>query len=168
MKERLSPRGSSKYSLTGGIFAGIGLAAGFVLPPILLSRAATETQSLIAVLRALGVAFLALGGATLLMVVLAREVERAVPHNASAWEWWMEFVGGALGAAMFAVPATFILPLMGLLYVDRPNWAFPDPEASFWPIGYLWALFTALGVLSLMVLLHLGRISYRNRPRWKR
>jgi len=103
--------------------------------------------------------------ATLLMAVLLREIERAVPHNAPAWAWWMDFVGGSLGAAMFAVPATFVLPLMGFLYIDRPNWAFPDPEASFWPIGYLWTLFTALGLLVLAALLYLGRASYRNRPR---
>jgi uncharacterized membrane protein YdcZ (DUF606 family) len=85
--------------------------------------------------RALGVAFLVLGGATLLMLVLAREIERAAPQNAAVWEWWMEFVGGVLGAAMFGVPATLILPLIGFLYVDRPNWAFPDPEATFLPPG---------------------------------
>lgn len=101
------------------------------------------------------------------MVVLVREIEGAPPQNAAAWEWWMEFVGGVLGAAMFGVPATLILPLMGFLYIDRPNWAFPDPEATFLPTGYLGVLFTGLGLLSLAALLLLGRASYRDRPRWK-
>lgn len=159
--------GSSKFWVTGGIFAGIGLVVGFVLPPTLISQAAPDRQGFAGALRALGVAFLTLGAATLLMVVLVREIERAAPQNAVVWEWWMEFVGGALGAAMFGVPATLILPLIGFLYVDRPNWAFPDPEASFWPSGYLGILFTGLGVLTLAALLMLGRAAYRDRPRWR-
>ncbi len=161
-------RGPRKFWLAGGIFAGIGLLVGFVLPPILVARAAPDGQILVGVLRALGAAFLTLGTMTLLMAVLVPEIERAAPRNAPVWEWWMEFVGGALGAAMFGVPATLMLPLMAFLYIDRPNWAFPDPEATFWPQGYLGVLFTTLGLITLVSLIFLGRISYRQHPRWRR
>lgn len=168
MKRTVRLRGPGKYWLAGGVFAGIGLLVGFVLPPIALTQPAPDEGVPLGLLRTLGAAFLTLGGVTLLMAALSPEIERAAPRNAAVWEWWMEFVGGALGAAMFAVPATLILPLMFVLYLDRPNWAFPDPEATFWPDGYLGVLFTGLGLISVAALIFLGRHSYRRRPRWRR
>lgn len=163
---RVSAVGLRIHWWAGGFFAAIGLI--FLGIPFLLSAAATDAGSAIGVLRALGAAFLGLGGVILLMWPIGREIERALPQNAPVWEWWVNFVGGVLGAALFAIPATLLVPLMLLLYFDRPNWAYPDPDAGLWPNGYLGLLFGGAGLISLVALVLMGRTSYKSRPRWRR
>lgn len=160
--------GPRKYWLAGSVFAGIGLLTALVIPAVLDARATDVNAVPLGPLRALGGAFLTLGGVTLLMAALIPEVERAAPHNAEVWEWWIDFVGGLLGAAMFGVPASLVFPLVAFLYIDRPNWAFPDPGATFCPHGAVALLFTGVGLVTLTALVHLGRTAYQRRPRWKR
>ncbi len=160
---RVRAVGLRNHWMAGGFFAVIGLI--FLGIPFLFEQA---TDAPLGALRALGAAFTTLGGVILLMWPLGREIERASPQNASTWEWWVNFVGGMLGAALFAVPATLVLPLMVVLYIDRPNWAYPEPDGGFLPGGYLGFLFSGVGVISLVALALVGRISYRGRPRWRR
>lgn len=169
MMKRPTPGGLWKpHWIAASVFAVVGALVTFVVAPLLAAQADPDTPTPIGSVRALGWAFLIISGTMLLMLAITREIERTGSQNAHVWEWWINFVGGMLGAALFGVPATLVLPFFFLAYIDRPNRLFPDPDGSFWSIGALGLLFTSVGLVTLVALYAMSRAMLRSRPRWKR
>ena len=133
-----------------------------------MSQSGSDDQVGLIVVRVLGGVFLALGALILTMMFVSLYIDRTCPQNNEVWQWWVDFVGGMLGAAAFAVPATFVLPGLYLAYTLSPNPLYPDPSKDFTHDFFIGLLFSALGILSLAGMYFLSRSYLRHRPRWKR
>ena len=70
-------------------------------------------------------------------------------------------IGGLIGALTYSIPASVVLPGLWIAYGLRPNWLF-DSDATFgfdeWMIG---SIFTATGLLGLLVSIALYRYQTR-------
>jgi hypothetical protein len=66
-------------------------------------------------------------------------------------------IGGVIGALSYAVPASLVLPAMGVAYMLRPNMIY-DANATFgldqWLFG---ALFTGTGLITFFGTIALNR-----------
>lgn len=143
-------------------FTLIGALLLFVFPRYTPGLAADPIGAV--AIFALGVAFLALGLLVLVPMLVSLYVARRHPGDEVRWHWWSNFIGGIAGALVFAVPATLMLPGFAIAYLMRPNVLFP-PGVS--PAKHLWlaALFTVLGVLTLVATWFLARMRLREKDR---
>ncbi len=80
---------------------------------------------------------------------------RGHPEKYSRWLWWVNLVGGLVGALLFAIPSTFVLPFLLLA----------DGGSEFIWLG---ALFTVIGVLATVAIVAIAVRQYKQRPHWKR
>lgn len=159
---------TAAYWIPGIVFVSAGMLIATVLPAQMANPIEERGFNPLTIVRVLGWSVAVLGGIILLSIPIGREVEKAFPQNVKVWHWWVNFIGGTLGALMFAVPATLTLPLLLWAYITRPNWVYSGDVESFWSVGYLGLLFTGLGILTLFFLYALGISGHHRRPRWRR
>jgi hypothetical protein len=124
------------FIVVGGAFVAVGVLAESVFVFI-------------------GIPFLGLGLLILSLMVGSLYIKVKRPENYGTWLWWVNFVGGLLGALLFAVPSSLALPLLLLLDMG---------DEALW-IG---ALFSLIGVAVIAVVVLIARKQYRERPRWLR
>ena len=134
-------RGAAGFWIAGLVFLLVGTAftavGALVLEPLVF----------------IGIPFLVLGGLILILLIYSLYLKLRHPENYEAWLWWINFIGGLLGALTFALPSTFALPILLILEVD---------EAPLW-IG---ALFSAVGLGVLVATWLIARRQLQDRPRW--
>lgn len=100
----------------------------------------------------LGIPFLCLGAFILVLMLYSLYLKRKHPQRYPAWLWWVNYAGGLSGALLFAVPSTLVLPILLLVGV---------PSETIW-IG---ALFSAIGVITLVIIALAAKWQYGKRPR---
>jgi len=162
---RTSPTGAW---IAGAVFFVTGLVMGIAVPAWLTggSDGLPTTAALEAALlfRITGWTFTGLGSLVLGLMTIGLWIGVHGPDRLRVWHWWVGFVGGLVGALLFAVPAVLAYPF--LYYMGRR-----PAGALFSDMGRspedMWtgALFSALGVVVLLVLVPLARHRVRGRPR---
>ena len=112
--------------------------------------------------RIFGSVFLVLG-----LIVLAPMLASlfVVPVDRAAWHWWANFIGGLLGALTFAVPATLMFPIFLLAYLVRPNILFPVDSVDTTKNLGIAALFSLIGLVTLIATIVLARLKLRQDPK---
>jgi hypothetical protein len=100
----------------------------------------------------IGLPFLGLGLLVFALMAYSLHLKRKHPERYPIWLWGVNFIGGLAGARLFAVPSTLALPI--LLLVDVPS-------ETIW-IG---ALFSAIGVITLVIIALIAKWQYGKRPR---
>lgn len=75
------------------------------------------------------------------------------PQNMHNIHWWVHFIGGIVGALTFALPSIAVFPITQCFSVE-PLW--------------LGALFTGLGLLTLLFVILYGRKLFIDRPHWEK
>jgi hypothetical protein len=98
-----------------------------------------------------GVPFLFLGGLILVMLIYSLYLKLNRPEKHPTWLWWVNFVGGLAGALLFAIPSTFVLPVLLL--------------AGLADFVWLGALFTVIGAMATVAVGAIAVRQYRQRPR---
>lgn len=132
------------------------------------SLAARGDHSGFVAMRALGGTFMALGG--LLFVALAGDLVLALtaPERRAGWRWWVNFVGGLLGAGLFSVPALLAGPAMLVAY-RKGTAAFVTAgkvvQKGDLVLGFG---FSIAGLLGLLLMYFVGRQMLRARGRTRR
>ena len=112
----------------------------------------------------LGWTFISLGLLVLLPMLITLTFRSRQPEREAAWHWWINFIGGLAGALAFAIPATLMFPIFLLAYAMRPNVLFAS-EAVVANNLWIAALFSVLGVATLVAIRFLFRIKMREHPK---
>jgi hypothetical protein len=92
-------------------------------------------------------------------------IRRTQPDHEAVWYWWINFIGGLLGALAFAVPATLMLPIFLLAYLLQPNELFPDNSTTTAKNLAIAALFTVVGIITLTATVYLARLKLHQEPK---
>ncbi len=105
------------------------------------------------VFTALAAVCLSIGGVVFLMMLYSLWLKWKNPENLEAWLWWVNFIGGLMGALSFIVPSILIVPIFSYvgIEVDKIN-------AMIFPI---------IGIAAALMTFFIGRSQYRGRPLWK-
>ena len=103
----------------------------------------------------IGIPFLSLGVFILILLIYSLYLKLAHPENYYAWLWWVNFIGGLVGALTFALPSTLALPILLLAGTTGKNIL----------IG---ALFSVIGMGTLVVIWFVARKQYGGRTKWIR
>ncbi len=133
-------RGAAAYWIASLVFVLVGAvftAVGALADPAFLL---------------VGVPFLLLGLFVLALLIYSLFLKLKHPERYHTWLWWINFVGGLSGALLFAVPSTFALPILLLADVDAD-------------VMWIGALFSAIGVITCVVVAWIAARQFRNRPR---
>jgi hypothetical protein len=161
-------QGPAALWVASSVFVVVGGLIAFFLPAVLPRppdpQAAPERAILL--VRLLGGVFLLLGGLPLALLFGGLVVQRRSPQNLHVWYWWINFLGGLLGACAFAVPASLLFPIFGVLYLCRPNALFADESVASKNL-MVGLVFSAIGGVVLVGIYFIGRSMYRERPRWQ-
>lgn len=159
------PRGAAALWTASIVFVTVGLLIAFVVPAIVTEEGAEGATVL---LRLLGGFFFILGSFTLTLMLVGLRIERKNPDNLRVWHWWLNFLGGLIGACAFAIPASLMYPVFYVFYLNRPNGLFPaDKSETYAKNLYVTLLFSVIGVIGLAGTGFLARSMYRTRPRWQ-
>ncbi len=102
------------------------------------------------VFTALATVCLSIGGVVFLMMIYSLWVKWKNPENLEAWLWWVNFVGGLIGALFFIVPSILIEPTFSYIGVEVDT-----VNALMFPI---------VGVAAAVMTFFIGRSQYRGRP----
>jgi hypothetical protein len=124
-----------------------------------------EAQEVMLVLKILGYIFLTLGLLVFVPLVAGLHVGKHHPEKLPALYWWINFLGGLMGALAFALPSSLALPGLYLAYLRRPNMLFEGGDTFGSTHLMLGIIFSALGVLVLVALWFVARWQLRGRPR---
>lgn len=147
--------------VSGAVFAVLGVVLLFILPALFKY---TANSDVVPFLRILGGIFLILGGLILVLMLAGLWLGRTDPDLARDWPWWINLLSGVLGAAAFAVPATFALPFILLLYWFRVSPEFTPGAPGMTTALILGAFFTLLGLIVDGVLIWILRSVSQNNP----
>ena len=130
------------------------IAVWIIFGILLVGGAITLTVGILEeeVLIFIGAGILAFSVVPLATGIWTQHIAFTQPHNLEAADWWVQFVGGALGAFSFSVPSIFILPILLLTGQEDMAW--------------LGALFTGLGSILTIVFIFWMRHMYKSRPDW--
>ncbi len=154
--------------IAGTVFFVTGLVMGTAVPTWLSGGPAepptTAALEAAVLFRVTGWTFLGLGGVILALMTIGLWIGVSWPHRLPAWHWWVGFVGGLMGALLFAVPATLAFPFLHYMGRRPPGLLFPEMGRSPEDL-WIGALFSALGLLVLIVLVPLSRHLVRSRSR---
>lgn len=161
-------QGPAALWVASSVFVVIGGLIAFVLPAVLPRPPDPEAaaEPAILLLRLLGGVFLTLGGIPLSLMLGGVIVQRRSPQNLHVWYWWVNFLGGLLGACAFAVPSSLLFPVFGVLYLCRPNTLFADESVASKNL-LVGLVFSVVGWIVLVGIYFIGRSMYRERPRWQ-
>jgi hypothetical protein len=159
-------QGAPKLWVSSIVFIVVG-GILLVFAPSLVTQSGAQDWIGKVALQALGGTFLGLGTVVFLLMIAGLYVQPSAPQNKEVFLWWVDFIGGLLGAASFAVPATFVLPLLYWAYLQRPNVLYPDSSVNFSHDFFLGLLFSTLGIASSIAVYSLARSLLRRRPRWR-
>ena len=152
-------RGPAKLWTASIVFTTVGVGIAFWLPRY-LPLGEEDAIGAFAV-GALGWAFLVLGLSGLVPMLATLYIRRAQPGQERAWHWWINFIGGLLGALMFAIPAALMLPVFLLAYLARPNALFRADETNAARTLGIAAAFSVLGLAALALTVLLARTTLR-------
>jgi len=134
------------------VFVVLGTLLAFAAPPLLESPGQDEAVPLVT--RTLGGTFLVLGLVVLLPMLLSLRL--ADPASRKRFHWWINFVGGLLGALAFGVPAALAFPVMFVAY--QRGLASLDPnDADAAHNLAIAAVFSLSGVVVLVALFVVAR-----------
>lgn len=154
-------RGPARLWAASITFTVLGALIAFGMPRV-LATVEQEVLGLLA-LRALGWTFLILGLFVLLLMLVTLYVRIRQPEQEPVWHWWINFVGGLLGALAFAIPASLMFPMVAVAYWTRPNPLFP-PDADVTQTLWLGAMFSIVGVVTCVATFLVARIKLREDP----
>jgi len=140
------------FVILGGLLA--------LLAPAFIEPHDPDDEVALLVMRVLGGLFLALGLAVLLPMLVSLRI--ADPVRRDRFYWWVNFMGGLLGALSFAVPAALAFPIFLAAYVTRPNALVPDDLEAVNNLGVS-AMFSLVGIVVLIALFFVGREMLRTR-----
>ncbi len=156
-------RGPARLWAASITFTILGAAIAFFLPGLFF--AANEDPLLSIAMRIFGWTVFALGLVVFLPMLATLYVRIKQPDQETIWHWWINFVGGLLGALAFAIPATLMLPVFLAAYLVRPNILFPtEGSKSVENLG-LATLFSVVGILTLFATVWLARLKLREDPK---
>lgn len=144
-------RGPAKLWVASTVFIIIGALIAFVVPDV--AKPTQDRDAVVLLLRLLGGAFIILGLAVFLPMLISVFI---AAERREQWHWWINFIGGFLGALMFAVPATLMFPVFFIAYLTRPNTLVPNDAAAANNLG-ISALFSVIGLVVLTFLFFVGR-----------
>lgn len=139
-------RGPVKLWAASISFLVIGVLITFGIPAVM--EQTQDRANVVPLARVLGGAFIVLGLAVLIPMLLTL---RLAKEQRESWHWWINLVGGLLGALAFAVPAALMFPVFFVAYILRPNPLIPDQAAAVNNLGIA-ALFSVIGVVVLGLL----------------
>lgn len=148
-------RGPARLWAASITFTILGAVIALVLPG-LFSAANQDPLASIA-MGILGWTLSVLGLVVLLPMVATLYIRRTQPEQEAVWHWWVNFIGGLLGALAFAVPATLALPIFIAAYLVRPNALFPSDSTDTTKNLGIAALFSVVGIVSLLATIFLAR-----------
>lgn len=120
----------------------------------------TALQSLPLIFRFIGVIFFMIGFPILCMTIISVVIAVTSKDNIETWYWWINFVGGIMGALSFALPSAFIYPLF-FLVPSHIRDTMKNPHIIL-------PVFTILGIIVGVLVFLVGRSQFRSRPRWKK
>jgi len=148
-------RGPARLWAASITFTILGAAIAIVLPRLFSDTNQDPSVSL--AMRILGWTLFVLGLVVLLPMLATLYIRRSQPEQEAVWHWWINFIGGLLGALAFAAPATFMLPIFFLAYLLRPNALFPADSTDTTKNLGIAALFSVVGIVSLLATIFLAR-----------
>jgi len=158
------------FWIVSALFIVVGLAFAILVPSVVASSAPGQPEGeasiamMLLVFRILGFTFLALGSLILILLLVSLYIRKKHPEKLDIWYWWINFIGGVLGALVFALPSTCALPFLYGAYLRRPNYFFAGDapfEARFMILG---ATFSLLGILVAVATYFIARSHYKSRP----
>jgi hypothetical protein len=156
-------RGRAAIWIGGLIFTFVGAIITFLAPQML--KPGQDASAIRLILIALGGVFLLFGLGSLGVGIGDLVLSYTKPMARRHWMWWGNFLLGMGAAAVFAVPSSLAFPLLLAAYILRPNAIFnsraPDTNGNL-TIGLI---FTLVGLLTLALMVWLGRKSLKRRPR---
>lgn len=158
LRERFG--GQAGLWLAGVVFATVGLVLLFVVPTSAPWGSDHGPHQLL--YRILGGFFLVFGAVILAAMVWGSVLGTHDPTRREEVGWWVNFLGGAVGAAAFSVPATLALPVFLFAWSRRPNALFP-PGASARGSILMASAFSAVGILGLVLTVFMVRATLRSR-----
>ncbi|MFH0886633.1 MAG: DUF3592 domain-containing protein [bacterium] len=84
-------------------------------------------------------------------------LKKKAPYNVEVWYWWVRFMGGLLGALLFAIPASLTYFIINML---------PENLRTTPNTWIIVAAFTAVGIIVDIAIIAIAIWQFRNRPRW--
>ena len=162
---RIELRGPAKLWTASIVFTALGLVIALWLPRHFRLGEADPIAAF--AIGALGWAFLVLGLAILVPMLATLYLRRRQPGQEPAWHSWINFIGGLLGALIFAIPATLMLPVFLIAYLARPNALFRAEETNTAQNFGLAAVFSILGLASLGLIGFAARTTLRRNRKGK-
>ncbi len=151
-------REAAKLWVASTGFLIVGALIAFALPNVVQPSEQSREAALFA-LRALGGTFILLGFAVFLPMLASLFF---APEQRETWHWWINFIGGLLGALAFAVPAALMFPVFFFAYLMRPNVLVPNDAVATNNLGIA-ALFSVIGLAVLALLFFVGRKMVREK-----
>ena len=155
-------RGAARLWTASITFIVLGALIALALPPVFPK--AEQSELLLRAIQILGWTFFVLGLIVLLPMLATLYIRTKRPGREKVWHWWINFIGGVLGALAFAIPASFMFPIFLLAHLIRPNALFaPDVDAA----NNLWlaALFSVLGLITSVAIFFVAREKLKEDPR---
>ncbi len=118
-----------------------------------------DLAMIILVFKVLGWILLVIGGILFILNLISIVFKIKSPENEHTFFWWINFTGGMLGALSFAIPSTFIIPLLKIL----PEHIRQQAQHT----SILLPVFTVAGILVDAAIFFVARWQLRGRPRWQ-
>lgn len=144
-------QGAARLWVASTVFIIVGALIAFGVP--LIMQPTQDRDLALPSMRVLGGVFIILGLAVFLPMLISLFV---VAERREQWHWWINFIGGLLGALTFAVPATLMFPVFLIAYLTRPNALVPNDAVASNNLSIA-ALFSVIGVVVLVAVFFLGR-----------
>jgi len=144
-------QGATKLWVASTVFIIVGALIAFAVPFVV--QPSQDRDLVFLLLRVLGGIFIALGIAVLVPMLATLFV---AAERREHWHWWINFIGGLLGALAFAVPAALMFPVFLIAYLTRPNALMESDAVAANNLGIA-ALFSLIGMAVLVFLFFVGR-----------
>jgi hypothetical protein len=132
----------------------------FILTGLIFVVISSNALSSGIILTALGILFVAIGLILAALYTAGLFIAKAAPSNKKVYEWWVQLIGGELGALSFALPSALIIPLVSLLP--------PDVQSQMKDQIRILTIFTFAGIAVLIAIIIVTFNLVKDRPRWKK
>jgi hypothetical protein len=156
-------RGRAAIWIGGLVFTLVGGVITFLAPQLL--KSGEDASAIRLILIGLGGVFLLFGLGSLGVGIGDMVLALTNPPARRYWMWWGNFLLGMGAAAVFAVPCALAFPLLFMAYITRPNAIFPSLAANANGNLTLGLVFSLVGLLTLAVMVWIGRLALKSRPR---